>query len=281
MDTAEESIYKIIPMVEPPPMKHPLHKSKHNPKCPPTGSTFGLAQTSKPGVVNIQGEEVEPQGSNHIYKKNLATFGPPPGSIKPEPVTYLKKGTFAKPVEPLQTIRKSKPELLQPSTLKTKLRPPVPATSDKPVMNLVSDKNFITSNAVDVILAAPHRPAPRPEDRDYMKKADYGKVPQYLTQIKADITQELEYIQKLQEEEDEKRRSQIKLMPEEQRQELIENLKAKWEKVNRDYQGQTHLTNLDTIGKRRRKENYEQTLQQIERDIEKLNKGYIFEDREY
>jgi len=45
-------------------------------------------------------------------------------------------------------------------------------------MGLVSDKNFIVSNAVENILAAPK--LPQNSDKDYLKKKNYGKVPNYL-----------------------------------------------------------------------------------------------------
>ena len=55
---------------------------------------------------------------------------------------------------------------------------PVPKATEKPIMNLVSDKNFIVSNAVENILAAPKIPTNK--DKDYLKKKNYGKVPKYL-----------------------------------------------------------------------------------------------------
>jgi hypothetical protein len=54
----------------------------------------------------------------------------------------------------------------------------VPAKDEKPIMGLVSDKNFIVSNAVENILAAPNLPANK--NRDFLKKKNYGKVPRYL-----------------------------------------------------------------------------------------------------
>lgn len=36
---------------------------------------------------------------------------------------------------------------------------PVPKNDEKPIMGLVSDKNFIVSNAVENILAAPKLPS--------------------------------------------------------------------------------------------------------------------------
>jgi hypothetical protein len=42
-------------------------------------------------------------------------------------------------------------------------------------MGLVSDKNFIVSNAVENILAAPNLPVNK--EKDMLKKRNYGKVP--------------------------------------------------------------------------------------------------------
>lgn len=55
-------------------------------------------------------------------------------------------------------------------------------------MGLVSDKNFIVSNAVENILAAPKLPTN--SDKDYLKKKNYGKVPKYLQTIKKEIEDE-------------------------------------------------------------------------------------------
>merc|ERR1712232_1341719 len=51
----------------------------------------------------------------------------------------------------------------------------VPKMDEKPIMGLVSDKNFIVSNAVENILAAPKLPGN--SNKDYLKKKNYGKVP--------------------------------------------------------------------------------------------------------
>ena len=47
----------------------------------------------------------------------------------------------------------------------------------------MSKVNFITTNAVDTILAVP-RPMDPPEP-NYLEKEDYGKVPKYLHQVRA------------------------------------------------------------------------------------------------
>ena len=55
-------------------------------------------------------------------------------------------------------------------------------------MGLVSDKNFIVSNAVENILAAPKIPTNK--NIDHLKKKNYGKVPKYLQTIKKEIEDE-------------------------------------------------------------------------------------------
>lgn len=57
-------------------------------------------------------------------------------------------------------------------------------------MGLTSNKNFITSNAVDVILAKPGK-VPQPEFQ-WTQKADYGKVPMYLKRNKQRVAMEKE-----------------------------------------------------------------------------------------
>jgi predicted GTPase len=57
---------------------------------------------------------------------------------------------------------------------------------------------------------------------------------------------------------------------------IRDGLKRKWDEINHQYQQMTHLRLIDTTGLRRRKQNYESELKQIEDDIKKLNKAYIF-----
>lgn len=69
---------------------------------------------------------------------------------------------------------------------------------------------------------------------------------------------------------------------------LRDALKKKWEHVNREYQSITHKNTPDSCGLRRkyvypkskycRKENCEKELAQIEKDLGKLSKNYIFVD---
>jgi len=251
-----------------------MHRSMHNPKLPPTGTTFGGAQTSHPVAMNVSGIASE----QIVPNKTGRSFGKAPGSLKKNPTDYMKTGDKTSKVQSLAEVKRSQPNLLQPTELKPKLKPDVPKTSDIPVMNLVTSKNFVVANAVETILAAPKKVSQGA--KDYLCKEDYGKVPKYLKNIQQDINAEYDYIAMLQQQEDEEANSQMRPMAEDERLQLITGLKAKWESVNTDYQAQTHLTILDTAGKMAGKERNEASLSQIEKDIEKLNRRNILVARD-
>jgi len=271
----EESIYQILPPPVVVPPKVPLHKSKFPGTVPPSASTFGLGRSQS--VKNIAGELLETHKGHLDHRKDHATLGLPPGSFHPDPTKILGKCSKTPKVASLSKVRASNPELLRPKEVRKSEKPPVPRVDEKPIMNLVSSKNFVTANAVENILAAPKKVGQ--EVKDYLNKADYGKVPAYITQIKRDIAEEYDYIRRLQEEEEEaERNASVRQLTEDEKNALIEGLKAKWEKVNTDYQATTHITNLDSTGKKRRKELYEALLTQIEKDIEKLHKRAVLVD---
>jgi hypothetical protein len=143
-------------------------------------------------------------------------------------------------------------------------------------MGLVSDKNFIVSNAVENILAAPKMP--QNKDIDYLKKKNYGKVPKKLQQIKKEIEDEYQLVREMQIEEEADMDRQKFLMDEAEKQELIAALKKKWEVVHKEYQTLTHKNKMDTIGLKEKFEGCERELNQLEKDIQKLSKNYIFVD---
>lgn len=94
---------------------------------------------------------------------------------------------------------------------------------------------------------------------------------------KKDIEAEYQYIRDLQNEEREKQVVPRPLESEE-KEALIQALKAKWEEVNAEYQLGAHLTKLDTVGKMRRKEQQEKMLTQLEKDIERIKKENVVID---
>ena len=116
-------------------------------------------------------------------------------------------------------------------------------------------KNFISENALAVIMADARRPVR--SELDYTKKADFGKSPAYLESVKAEIAAEKEYIRKVMEANAAAAHAHeptTSVLPEEERQALLHQLKLKWEQVNKQFQQSSHITLLDTAGKIRRKE---------------------------
>jgi len=230
----EESIYNLIPKEAYVPPKEQRHKSKHNPKAAPSSSTFCLNTTSKPGLANVAGVNA-PSGSNHVNIGGGNTFGLPKGAAKPNAGTFRLKGTGTiKIPEPNQFGREGAKKVA------------VPLIGEKPIMGLVSDKNFIVSNAVENILAAPKLPGNK--NIDHLKKKNYGKVPRYLQTIKKEIEDEYQLVREMQiEDEAELDRAKF-LMADDEKQELIAALKKKWEVTHKEYQTLTHKNKLDTLG---------------------------------
>ena len=123
---------------------------------------------------------------------------------------------------------------------------------------------------------APKLPAAK--DKDYLKKRNYGKAPKYISKIKGEIEDEYNLVREMQIEEQNALDRQKMLMPEEERQELIAALKKKWEQLHHKFQTESIHSKLDTLGKKNRKENLEKEMDQVEADIKKLSKNYIFID---
>lgn len=268
-----ETIYNIIPPKVMEQEKQPMYKSKHSGTIPPTASTFHNKGTTHPGTSNLSGQT---QGKP-VADTSGRTMGKVPGASRNDPNDYMTGGAKTEKVATLAEVRRTAPHKLKPSNVAPRQKPAVPRHDDhSPPHNLVSSKNFIVSNAVEVILAQPKKTTSGA--KDYLNKEDYGKTPKYLTHIKKDMEDEFQYIKSLQEQQQEMQRSRVKPMEEEERLQLIEGLKSRWEKVNTDYQAMTHLTTLDTVGKIKKKEKYEAELSQIEKDIERLNKRNIVVD---
>merc|ERR1712061_327712 len=250
-----------------------MHKSKHSGTLPATDSTFHNKSTTYPAVSNLGGdysEKVVPDSTHRGHGKAN-------GASRNDPKNYMKGQDKTSKVQTLKEVKRTNPDQLKPSVLSKSCQPPVPRANDPaPVHNLVTSKNFIVANAVETILACPKKTTTT--TKDYLRKEDYGKVPKYLNQIKSDIDAEYQYIQELQAQYDQSNGPQTSQLSEEERAGLIDGLKAKWEAVNTEYQGGTHITKLDTFGKVKRKEKQEAQLAQIEKDIEKLSKKNITVD---
>lgn len=272
----EESIYSLIPEKVVKPAKPPMYRSKYPADSEPTASTFGRAATSQIYPTNAGGDyAVAP--TNHRHKVSNATFGPQSDHYS-DPTSYLRKA--AKPALPpprrFEYTDKRFPTVSEALSATTKPAPREP-------------KNFIAENAMAVIRGINDYP---PGNKDsvvsskmdqpstnYLKKSDFGKVPKYLDKVKKEVAAEKEYIREAMEQEMEMQMAsqpKMRMLPEDERVKLLDQLKKKWEAVNKQYQNMTHLVSLDTIGKVRRKEEYESQLQQLEKSIDKLSKKFVF-----
>lgn len=119
---------------------------------------------------------------------------------------------------------------------------------------------------------------PTNTQKDYLKKKNFGKVPQFLQKIKREIEDEYQLVREMQIEEENERDRQKFMLDDHEKTELIAALKKKWEVVHKEYQTLTHKGKLDTLGIKNKKENCERELAQLEKDIAKLSKNYIFVD---
>lgn len=232
----EESIYCLIPPVIEPPPKPPLYRSRY------------------PGTVPAN-------------KRKEATMGP----LKvtgPDPHRYLK--AYTREDNKLPEPRKF--DYPDASTRK----PTVPTREEKPVMGLVTSKNFLTCNAVENILAVPKKTDVR--QVSYMNKKGYGRVPAYLEKVKGEIQDEYNYIMQMQEaaneEADTEGYGRTRMLSEPERVEMLNGMKTNWDRINKAYQ--TLSFTLDTPAKKQRKEEFEAQLEQLERDIERLSKRNVF-----
>merc|ERR1712146_489730 len=70
------------------------------------------------------------------------------------------------------------------------------------------------------------------------------------------------------------RDTNMQVLPEDDRLEILAGLKKRWEELNKQYIKHTSCV-IDTIKKRLRKENLEAQLAQVEKDIEKMSKPHV------
>lgn len=253
-----------------------MYRSFHNPRMPATASTFHQRGATHPHVTNVDGKAED----KVVPDRFCRTFGKPPGSNQNTPRDFMRKGAHTEVVATLAEIKKKQPDLLKPTRMLQRTKGHITPRSEMPPPAPVVEKNFIVANAIEAILAQPRRLIDT--SKDYIKKDDYGQVPKYLGQVKKDIEAEYEYISAMtREREDGARQQQMRTLDEDEKNELIAGLKAKWEALNTVYQGHTHLTTLDTIGKIKRKEQLEAALAQYEKDIQKLSKRNIMINQAY
>lgn len=230
-----------------------MHKSCHNPQATLTGSTFGCKGSSRL------------PGAGVMTKKSSAHWGPRRDD-KVENTTYLRKKEVEEYVKPEGNFQYENQTIAK--------KGPVPDRRAVPVMGITTSKNFITANAVEAILTAP-RIAPS-STSVYVRKEDFGKIPDYLVQVKEEIRRENDMIDRYVKDRmgyEEASPDHMEELSNQDRHILLSQLKAKWDSVNAEYQRMTHLVDLDSCGLIRRKVGLESNLKALEADIERLSKA--------
>ncbi|XP_006115351.2 enkurin isoform X2 [Pelodiscus sinensis] len=254
---AQESIYNLLPRVEEKPVKLPRYIS-----------------TFRPSVKH------EIEESRAPWK----TMGPAKIEV-PSPKNFLQK-------------RSKEPKLLQRKQDEGRKRmltiPPVPHVTDHPLMGIQSKKNFMNTNAANVIMGVAKKPQPICVDRrqgdkylletsglvpKYINKKgtfpltfqDYGLTPTYV--IKRN-----EEVKKAQEEYDAYvketlRQKAMKRLSDEERESLLQGLKKNWEEVHHEFQGLS--VEIDTLPKKIHKQRLETQMKQLEHDINTIEKHKI------
>lgn len=171
---------------------------------------------------------------------------------------------------PLPPIQKMDRQLVQP------LKPSIPTADDKPVMGLRSEKNFVTSNAVEAICTQPKRRQQAPELA--IHRASFGKVPKYLESIKAGLADEREWMEthraRQQQEQAEMRAQYLHEMSEDERVELLQKLKELQSEKTRALQSMPF--GRDSMSQKARKDSLDKELKQVEDAIAKLGKEVVF-----
>lgn len=216
-------------------------------------------------------------------KKELKADKSPNKTMGPAKVDLRSSGEFL-------TKHSKEPQLPEKTKFvysdEDKRRPPVPKQTEKPLMGIKSNKDFVKTNAVENIMSVPKKPAANFVDTPYgsahplepsglmpkyVKKKGYGETPLYLQKRKEDVI-------RAQEEYDEYvrehyRRGAMKQLTEAERQTILDGLKKNWEEIHHQYQGLSVVT--DTAPKKMRKERMEAEMKQLERDIELLEKHKV------
>ena len=250
-----ECIYNFVEQAQPEKVKKPIYRSKYDPNGPLIGSTLGMH-----GTTSVDGKGFYSLKESHVV---ISSFGRESGS--PNPKNFLRKGT-----------REQRNEENIPSVEhhnKTCVKPPVPTRSDIPIgLSAAKKKNYITSNALEAIRGEPKKR--KGGNNLYRKHEDYGKVPAYLANVKAEIENEKALVEMYVAEQNGNPSEEevVEMMDEEERRNLINKLKQRWDIVNASYHKMAHKAVFDTPSEVKRKASQEDELQQLENDIEMLSR---------
>ncbi|KAG7218497.1 hypothetical protein INR49_009374 [Caranx melampygus] len=152
-------------------------------------------------------------------------------------------------------------------------KPAVPARTDEPPLLIHTKRDFTKTTTL-----VPMKPQPTCVDTHkghkqrlensglvpkYIKKKDYGEVPEYIVQRR-------ERERRAQEEYDsyvkeQREQGAMTHLSEQERRAILEGLKKTWDELHHEYQGLSLVT--DTLTKKTHKERLEAAMKQLEQDI--------------
>jgi len=270
-----ESIFRLIPQEEGVPAKPPLFISEHSrPSGPPGSKAFGsfgrsVRESVHPQAYTKKGDVLAPTYPGQGQGERLL--------LSPARRGSARRGCLLLLCAPLccADSRFSSPAAAACAATRgfkypqSKV-PQLPSRADVPITGLTTSKNYVTANAVENILQAP-RPV-KNEEWTVADAPNFGKVPEYLTRIKQERVEEEEFIRTIQQTREED--TGFKVLPEEQRLQILAGLKAKWMAVNKQYMQDLSIC-IDSDPKKRQKEDLESALDQIEKDIESMSKPNV------
>ncbi|CAA9989475.1 conserved Plasmodium protein, unknown function [Plasmodium knowlesi strain H] len=260
MNLEDDNAYEIIKKSDEKKLKKILYKSIHDPNVMPSYSTFNL-RGKRYNISNVSGESIK-----KIEKQK---------KVKELQISYekklLKKGEKNQMIPSLNEIKKVNPTLLTVKKKKKKFKDPLPDRNDVPLMNIKADIDYIYDNAVEVIHSKPmvvkKKQGKMLLSENPLTKEDYGKVSPYLIDIKNEI-KEKENLKKQDIIDEEKVAADL----EAKKEILLTQLKNKYNEINKEYLKISHVVDINSIRKLKKKENYEKQLNQLEKDIQKLQK---------
>lgn len=255
---SDESIYNLVPEAPQQVHKGRVHRSKHDPNAPPTYSTF----PRKEAPCNAR----DSSGAM-MFAARSGVIGRDVGP-EVDPKRFLKAHSSKR--DKLPEAHKFDRPRIAPA------KETVPTRDDKPVMGLMTEKNFVHANAIDAMCSTAKRKGPEPPV-PATQKADFGKKPAYLERVKSQIDAEKTMLAENRMYQAEHAASvkahYVRQVDEEERERLIGQLRARWEEKHAHYQSLPFAR--DTEQQIARKEALERDLKEIEAALEKLSKKVV------
>lgn len=136
----------------------------------------------------------------HSHQGTHSTFGMPNGKVRPQTQDFIKKRSGKMGSNELPESKFSfKPVHSFKYKAEEAKRPAIPRFTEKPIMGLKSNTNYVKNNIVENVTAVPRA---LKTETDWRQKRNYGAVPKYLEKAKERIQQEYEYLRQVHQDEE-------------------------------------------------------------------------------